>query len=341
MSWYFDIGPESDVVVSSRIRLARNFKNFPFPSRMNREQALEVIQATKQAILGNERVKHDYLYLGMDDITDIDKQALMEKHLISSELAASNKISGLIVSRDEKVSIMINEEDHLRIQCLYSGMQMDAAWELCDQIDSILAESIDVAFDMDYGYLTCCPTNLGTGIRASVLLHLPALSMTGYITNILSACAKIGISIRGFYGEHSQAEGNMYQISNQITLGNNESDIISNVINISMQIIDRERNLRNELYKQNMYRFEDKVFRSLGILSNSRIITSEECLKLLSDVKLGVDMGIIKDIDRKVLNEILLFIQPANLQKLSGKPLSPDERDIKRAEIVRKRLKNR
>ncbi len=341
MSWYLDIGPESDVVVSSRIRLARNFKNYPFPSKMTREQSAQIITEAKEAIFGNNDIKNDFLYLGMDDITQIDKQALVEKHLISPEFAISKKECGVIVSRDEKVGIMINEEDHIRLQCLYPGMQIQAAWEYCDRVDSILESAIEVAFDMSYGYLTCCPTNLGTGMRASILLHLPAFSMTGYIKNLLTACEKLGISVRGFYGEHSQAEGNMFQISNQITLGNNEIDIINNVVNIVAQIIEKERQLRNELYKQNSYKFEDRVFRSLGILMNSRIITSEESLNLLSDVKLGVDIGIIKEVDRKVLNEILLYIQPANLQKLSGKPLSPEIRDIKRAEIIREKLINK
>jgi protein arginine kinase len=338
MSWYLNSGPESDVVISSRIRLARNIKNIPFPSRINKEQAAEVIKEVKKAIFENDAFKNDFLFLNMDDITSIEKQAMVERHLISPELAAGNNECGVIVSRDEKISIMVNEEDHLRIQCLYPGMQIDAAWELCDKIDSILSRNIDIAFDVNYGYLTCCPTNLGTGMRASLLLHLPALAMTGHIGKILSLCGKLGISVRGFYGEHSQAIGNMFQISNQVTLGNSESDIRINVKNIGKQIIDSERSLRNEMYSQNSYRFEDRIYRSLGILSSSRIMTTEESLKRLSDVRLGVDMGIIKDIDKKVLNEILIFIQPANLQKLFGKPMSADERDIIRAEVIRNKL---
>lgn len=338
MSWYIDAGPESDVVLSSRIRLARNFKDYPFPSRMNNGQAAEIIDKTKNVIFENDAIKKDFLFLRMQDLTPIDKQAMVEKHLISRELAESQGKSGVIVSKDEKVSIMVNEEDHLRIQCLFSGLQIDDTWELCNKIDDLLEKEIDYAFSKDYGYLTCCPTNIGTGIRASLLLHLPALSMTGHIGSILSACSKVGISVRGLYGEHSEAAGNMFQISNQITLGHSEKDIISNVTNITSQIIEKERTLRKELYKQNSYRFEDRVFRSLGVFSNSRIMSSEESLKLASDVRLGVDMGIIKNIDKKILNEILLYIQPASLQKLSGKPLSPEERDIKRAQTVRDKL---
>jgi len=233
---------------------------------------------------------------------------------------------------------MINEEDHLRIQCLFPGLQLDKAWELCDKIDSLLEENIDYAFSEKYGYLTCCPTNLGTGIRASAMLHLPALTMTGYIRGMLDACGKLGIAVRGIYGENSEALGNLFQISNQITLGLSEEEIINNVTNIGNQIINQERTLRAELYRQNPYRFEDKVYRSLGILSNARIISSEESFKLISDVRLGVDMGIIKNIDVAKLNEILLYIQPANLQKIFDRTLSPDERDIKRADLIREKL---
>ena len=233
---------------------------------------------------------------------------------------------------------MINEEDHIRIQCLSSGMQLENSWKLGNKIDSILEEKIDFAFSEKYGYLTCCPTNIGTGIRASAMLHLPALIMTGYIKRILEACSKLGIAVRGIYGENSEASGNMFQISNQTTLGQSEEEIINNIKNITSQIIEQERMLRTELYKQNPLRFEDKVCRSLGVFSNARIMSSEESLKLLSDVRLGVDMGIIKNISIEDLNGIMLLIQPGNLQKQAGKPLDPNERDFKRAEFVRERL---
>jgi protein arginine kinase len=221
---------------------------------------------------------------------------------------------------------------------MFPGMQMDTAWKLCNNIDTLLEERIDFAFSKEYGYLTCCPTNIGTGLRASVMMHLPALVMTGYIRSILEACGKLGVAVRGIYGENSEASGNMFQISNQVTLGQAEEEIITNITNIAFQIIEQERMLRNELYKQNSYRFEDKVCRSYGIFCNSRIMSSEESLKLLSDVRLGIDMGIIKDISIETLNEVMLLTQPANLQKLAGKPLSPDERDISRAEVTRKKL---
>ncbi|MCX8128546.1 MAG: protein arginine kinase [Clostridia bacterium] len=338
-SWYFDKGPESDVVISSRVRLARNFRNYPFPYKMDNEQCTRTLGEVKSAIFnGNSALAKDILFVDLNILNDVDRLSLVEKHLISPDMAENKRECGALISRDEKISIMVNEEDHLRIQCMFPGMQMDSAWKLCNNIDTLLEENIEFAFSKEYGYVTCCPTNIGTGLRASVMLHLPALMMTGYVKGILEACSKLGIAVRGIYGENSEASGNMFQISNQVTLGQTEEEIITSVTNIAFQIIEQERMLRNELYKQNSYRFEDKVFRALGIFTNARIISSEECLKLLSDVRLGVDMGIIKDIPIETINEIMLLTQPANLQKLAGKLLSPDERDISRAEVIRKKL---
>lgn len=338
--WYVEKGPESDVVISSRIRLARNFKQYPFPTRMSKEERKKVLEEVKNAVFSNsETTAKKFLFVDIQEMTPFDRLVLMEKHLISPDMVESQQDSGVIISNDEKVSIMINEEDHVRIQCMSAGMQLDSAWKQGNRIDSILEEKIDFAFNDKYGYLTCCPTNIGTGIRASAMLHLPALIMTGYIKGILEACSKIGIAVRGIYGENTEASGNMFQISNQITLGQSEEEIINNIKQITFQIIEQERMLRDELYKQNPYRFEDKVCRSLGVFSNARIISSEESLKLLSDVRLGVDMGIIKNINIEDLNGIMLLIQPGNLQKKAGKPLDPNERDIKRAEYVREKLK--
>lgn len=337
--WYIEKGPESDVVISSRVRVARNLNEYPFPFKMGKEQGAQVVAAVRSAVFssGNPMAK-DFLFVDLNTLDPIDKQALVEKHLISPELAESNKESAAVISKDEKVSIMINEEDHLRIQAMFSGMQLDNAWKLCDKVDTLFEEKLEFAFSKNYGYLTSCPTNLGTGMRASVMLHLPALVMTGYIGGILEACGKLGMAVRGLYGENSEASGNMFQISNQITLGLSEEEIISSITNAASQIIEQERNLRNEIYKQDTYRLEDRVYRSFGIFSNARIISTEECLKLLSDVRLGVVMGIIKNVDISLLNEIMLLIQPATLQKIEGKPLSPEERDIKRAEIIRDKL---
>ncbi len=338
--WYIDKGPESDVVISSRVRLARNFRNYPFPFKLNKEQGGKVLEEVKDAVFNsNSTLARDMTFIDIKALNSIEKQSLVEKHLISPELAENSRESGLLISRDEKISIMINEEDHLRIQCMFSGMLIGDAWKLCNNIDLLLENKIDFAFSRQYGYLTCCPTNIGTGIRASVMLHLPGLVMTGYIKGILEACGKLGVAVRGIYGENSYASGNMFQISNQVTLGQKEDEIVTGVTNIAFQIIEQERMLRAELHRQNPYRFEDKIFRSFAVFSGARIISYEESLKLISDVRLGVDMGIIKDINIETLNEIMLLIQPASLQKTAGSVLGPDERDIKRAEIIRNKLK--
>ena len=250
----------------------------------------------------------------------------------------SNRNSGVLLSQDEQISIMINEEDHLRIQCLTPGMQLEKAWEICNSLDDLLSESVDFAWDENIGYLTSCPTNIGTAIRASVMMHLPALTMTGYIKPILEALGKLGMAVRGMYGENTEASGNMYQFSNQVTLGKSEEDILLSMKNITQQIIEQERALRNEIVKQNKFQLEDRVFRSYGILQNARIIDTGETLKRLSDLRLGVDMGIIQGIEITDINEMMLLIQPGGLQKKKGRILKPDERDTSRAELVREMM---
>jgi protein arginine kinase len=333
--------PESDIIATSRVRLARNFDKYPFPTKMNNHEAQEVIDIVKDAIYNckDEEIK-DLIFVDMGELGDIDKQMLVEKHLISPELAVTKRKCAAIINREESISIMINEEDHLRIQVIFQGMEIESAKRLCGKVDDILESKIEYAFNNNYGYLTCCPTNVGTGIRVSVMLHLPALVMTGYIKNILEACGKLNIVVRGMYGEHSEVAGNVFQISNQVTLGQTEEEIVSSIKNISLQIVDQERTLRNELYKQNTVKFEDRIYRSYGILSNARMLTTEESLKLISDVRLGIDLGIIKDISNKVLNDISVSIQPACLQKLLGSPIENEERDIKRAELVRTKINN-
>ena len=332
---------EAEIAISSRVRLARNIQCIPFPTRMDPDQGETVINKVWESISeSSEAMSKNLVLVNTRKLDPIDRQILVEKHLISPELGKSKMESAVIISMDEKISIMINEEDHLRIQCIFPGMQLDNAWRLCNKLDVLLEEKIDFAYDKKLGYLTCCPSNIGTGIRASVMLHLPALGMTGYIKNILEACGKLGIAVRGIYGENSEASGNTFQISNQVSLGQTEEEIIASVNNVASQIIEQEKMLRKELYNQNPYRFEDRIYRSFGLLSNARIMTSEESLKLLSDVRLGVDMGTIGGITIETLNEIMLVIQPAYIQKLTGKVLSPDERDIRRAELIRSRLRS-
>ena len=333
--------PEPDVAISSRIRLARNLENCPFTPRMTREQSGMVLSKVKEAIFSRSEEAQKFVFIDMNNSAPVDRQELVEKHLISPEFSEGDRSRAAIVSKDGITSIMVNEEDHLRLQCIFPGMQLEEAWKLCDSLDTMLGEQLDFAFDKGFGYLTCCPTNVGTGMRASVMLHLPALSMTGYIKNILEACSKLGVAVRGIYGENSEATGNMFQISNQVSLGQREEEIIAGITNIASQIIGQERTLRSELYKQNPVRFEDKIFRSLGILSNARLISTEESIKLLSDVRLGVITGLISGMELDELNKMIMMVQPAYMQKLSGGQLSPDERDQKRAEFIRKKLKGR
>lgn len=337
--WYIEKGPDSDVVLSSRVRLARNFRKYPFPHKTTPEIQKNITEETRQAIFsGNGNMSGVFSYIDFTHLDATDKAELVEKHIVSKELMESNRHCGLILSQDEKISIMINEEDHLRIQCLVPGLQLTQAWEACNKLDDLLSESIDFAWDENLGYLTSCPTNIGTAIRVSVMAHLPALTMTRTINPVLEALGKLGMAVRGMYGENTEASGNIYQFSNQVTLGKSEEDIILSMKNITQQIIEQERVVRQEIVKQNKYKLEDRIFRSFGILKNARIIDTEETLKRLSDLRLGVDMGIIQDIDITDINRLMLLIQPGGLQKSKGKELGPDERDIARAELVREMM---
>lgn len=336
--WYKQKGPESDVVVSSRVRLARNLSQYPFPFKMDEKQQKEVIEKVVCAVKkDNQRTYRVYDIKNMDLLT---KVSLVEKHLISRDMAQAQNFRALIVSEEQNVSLMVNEEDHIRLQCILPGMQISEAWKLCDAVDTIIEKDVDYAFDKNLGYLTSCPTNLGTGIRASAMLHLPALTMTGYVGRIFEACSKLGVAVRGLYGENSEASGDMFQISNQVTLGQNEQEIVKSIENIATQIISQERMLREELFKQNKTRFEDKIMRSYGIIKNARIMSSEEAMKLLSDVRLGVHMGIIKDVKPEMLNEMIVAIQPASLQKRYKTDMNPEQRDVIRAEVLRNIFSN-
>lgn len=340
--WYIDAGPDSDIVVSSRVRLARNFKNYPFPKRSTREDQENIIKETNEALFkGNPELRDNLSLIMFRDIPPIERQILVEKHLVSKELAESSLVVGALISNDEQISIMLNEEDHLRIQCLASGMQLEKVFDLCNSLDDIISERIEYAFDESIGYLTSCPTNVGTAVRASLMLHLPALTMTGYIKTVLESCGKLGLAVRGLYGENTEAHGNMYQLSNQITLGRSEIDIVLSIKNIGIQIIEQERLLRSELLKRNTKRLEDRIMRSYGILRYTRILTSEEALKRLSDIRLGINLGLIDELSETDVNEMILNIQPGSLQKYAGKILKPDDRDSMRAEYVRKKIEEK
>lgn len=338
-SWMSSEGPDSDIVLSSRIRLARNIDKFKFPTLFANDEALEVIQTIKNRMDKDPFTKTGELdLLIMDNLQPLQKRVLVEKHLISPNLAEASNHGACLLSQNEDISIMINEEDHIRIQCLFPGLQLQEALHMANDIDDWIEKYIDYAYDEQVGYLTSCPTNVGTGLRASVMMHLPGLILTQQMNRIIPAINQLGLVVRGIYGEGSEALGNIFQVSNQITLGKSEEDIVEDLKSVVNQIVSQERSARETLAKTSNIQLEDRVFRSYGILANSRIIESKEAAKCLSDVRLGIDMGYIQNISRNILNELMILTQPGFLQQYAGGPLRPNERDIRRATLIRERL---
>lgn len=343
--WLNGKGPEAEIVFSSRIRLARNIAGLPFPSRANNAQKKEVLDKVKEVHTQVKRLKNT-TFVNMAELSALDSQFLLERHLISQEHAVLSKEKGLIVSGDEKISIMINEEDHLRSQVILSGFDLKKCWQVLEGIDSDLEKKISFSFLSDLGYLTSCPTNVGTALRASCMMHLPALALTKRINKILELLTRISFTTRGLFGEGTQALGNFFQISNQVSLGLSEEELIDNLIGVVNQVKTQEIDARNTLLKKHKMSLEDSVWRALGILRNSRLISSREALSHLSILCLGLDLGIIRNTDlpskgeaREVINSLFIIIQPAHLQKIESKSLKERERDYIRAEILRKKLK--
>ena len=308
-----------------------------FPHWADKTQGDETANIIDQAIQKVDYLKRN-TYFKLSEMDNVDKQFLVERHLMSREQASKPNSKAVVIDDEEIISIMINEEDHLRLQVMKSGFDLLDAWEIMNRIDDALSRELNFAFSPEYGYLTACPTNTGTGMRGSVMLHLPALVMLRTIDKVLSAIAKLSFTTRGLYGEGTQAIGNFFQISNQVSLGHNEDEIISNINGLIRQVIEHEETARNVLLKQQRILLEDRVWRSLGILKNSFIISSQETTELLSMLRLGIDLNIIKDIDRRTVNELFILIQPAHLQKLESKKLNSQERDIKRASLIRSKL---
>jgi protein arginine kinase len=338
--WMKGDGPESDIVISSRIRIARNLSTHPFPMLATNQQSLEVLEKITKAAESEELQQISSLsVIPLAELNELEKKVLVEKHLISPNLANESRNGAVILSENESISIMINEEDHLRIQCLYPGFQIKEAWDLANRLDDVFEAHLDYAFDEKRGYLTSCPTNVGTGIRASVMIHLPALVLTQQINRILSAITQVGLAVRGLYGEGSEATGNIFQISNQITLGQSEEEIIDKLYSVVRQIIEHERAARERLMAESRMRITDRINRSFGILSHAAIIDTKEAAQRLSDVRLGIDLGIIKGLTTPVLNELLVMMQPGFLQQAAGEKLTPDERDIRRAALIRERFR--
>lgn len=331
---------DDGIVLTSRVRLARNIDKMPFPHILNKEQADEVINEVSAAVLeSNSAVAKNFKLMRLRDVKPIERQSMVEKHLISMDLANNYQRAGLLIDKDEDVSIMINEEDHIRLQVLYPGFRIREAYDYASKLDDLIEEKITYAYNSELGYLTSCPTNVGTGIRASVMLHLPALSATRNINNILNTVTQLGMTIRGLYGEGSNVMGNIYQISNQVTLGLSEEEIINNLIAVTQKIVDQEMKARSIMLEKQRGEFEDSIYRALGILKYARVMTSSECLNLLSRVRMGIEMGILKDVDMDIVNKLIVDSQPATLQLKEGKELGTDERDLIRARVVRESLK--
>lgn len=339
--WMSREGRESDIVISSRVRIARNMLQHPFPMLSTNRQSEEVLEQLQQALTDEQFEAYGPLHpLLLTDLDELDKRVLVEKHLISPNLATDSRNGAAFISEDESLSIMINEEDHLRIQCLYPGLQIQEAWEKATEIDDIFEAHVDYAFDDHRGYLTSCPTNVGTGLRASVMMHLPALVLTQQIGRILSAVSQVGLTVRGIYGEGSETLGNLFQISNQITLGQSEAEIIENLYGVVLQIIQHEKTAREKLITESRPRMLDRVMRSYGTLSHAFIIDSKEAAQRLSDVRLGVDLGLIDNVSAQTLNELNVLTQPGFLQKKFNNGMSPAERDMYRAKLIRERMGN-
>ncbi len=336
--WLKGSGPHSEFVFSSRIRLARNLDKIIFSNWANKKQQEQALAVVEQPVRELEAIKNG-MFLRMSEMSNVDKQLLVERHLISREHVQEADAKAVAISKDEAVSIMINEEDHMRIQILQPGFDLDRCWDRAQEVDTELGKRLTFAFSPRYGYLTACPTNTGTGLRASVMLHLPALVLTKQINRVIQAVIKLGLTVRGLFGEGTEATGNFFQISNQVSLGRSEEEIIDNIKRIIKQIMEYEQNARQSLITKNRSSLEDQVWRSYGILKNAHVMSSSEATELLSNLRLGMDLGMLKEVNQKVINELFILIQPAHLQKFEDKNLSAQQRDVKRAELIRAKVK--
>ncbi len=331
MNWYLQNSEDSDVAISTRIRFARNLHGFKFNLQKNDE-----IEALQNKVKDNlYTIGYGLKFFKLQDMDDITKMSLVEKNLLSPDFVLKrNETGSILINDDENICIMIGEEDHLRIQIFSNGLDLKNTLNLAIELDEKIGEALGYAMNKKYGYLTACPSNIGTGLRASVMVHLPALSKTKNTKKILQATSSFGISIRGVYGENSEASGDMYQISNKQTIGISEKEIVDNLNVIVEKIIEQERKARKILAKDDI-ELEDMVYRSFGILSNCRKISSSEVRELLSDIKLGTDLGILKEMTDLKVKKLYLYTKPANLQKYLGEQYEAIERDIKRAEVIK------
>ena len=335
--WLRGSGPQSDIVISSRIRLARNLAQFPFAGRADVREKAEIEELLRQQIL-DLKPRWRFHYLEVEHLNELDRQLLVERQLISRELAEGEGNRGVAFVPEENVSVMVNEEDHLRLQVMRSGLDLEGVWEELSDLDDAVEQRVSFAFHEQFGYLTACPTNIGTGIRVSVMMHLPALGITSQMGKVFQALAKINLAVRGVYGEGSQPMGDFYQISNQLTLGKSEQDIIRNIGPVVPNIIDYERQARDALVKEKRQWIHDRVSRAYGILGTAQTISSEETMHLLSSIRMGVNLGLLDDVEIPTVNELFIHTQPAHLQKLRGTALESAERNVERAKYLRRRL---
>ena len=329
--WYLGEGDHNDIVISTRIRFARNIAEYPFPVRLDNKSKIALNEKIRDAVADREKLK----YIELKTLTRAEVVSLAERHIISPEFASNSDGRALLISENEDISIMLCEEDHIRLQVMKPGLALNEAYELSDRIDSEINEKLEYAFDEKLGFLTQCPTNIGTGMRASVMLHLPALTGRGQMGTLATTVSKLGLTLRGAYGEGSLAMGDLYQLSNQVSLGISEKAAIDNLKTITLQLASQERSAREEMAKD--IATEDSVFRAYGILKSARILNTNEFMNLISKVRFGAVTGMIKT-DLKTINELMVSMQPATINAFVGRVLSADERDVERAKIVRERI---
>jgi len=336
--WFNGSGPSADIVISSRVRLARNIAGFKFLSALDPNHQKQILQKLKDAILSID-LGEKVFFVDIEDVSSLEQNLLIERHLISRQHAHGKGARGAVIAVDESFTAMINEEDHLRIQVFKTGLQLKKCWQRINKIDDMIEQKVDYAFSPDYGFLTACPTNLGTGIRVSVMLHLPALKLTGQIENFLNAARDMDLAVRGLFGEGTEALGDFFQLSNQITLGVSEQEIVNKFSDyIVPRIIEYETIAREKLLDQRANLVDDKIQRALGLLRSARLVSSQEALFLLSHIRMGINLGRVKGVSIETINELFQLTQPAHLQIKNGHPLDPDSRDEMRAQIIRSKL---
>ncbi|MBU6301978.1 MAG: protein arginine kinase [Verrucomicrobia bacterium] len=337
--WMVQSGPHGDIVVTSRVRLARNVEGLAFPGWTRKNDRAAVLQGLRPVIEALPEMAGAFSR-ELKDLDALRKQLLVERHLISREHAAKSAGSAAIMNPRQTISIMINEEDHLRMQAILPGLQLHEAWAVIDGVDSGVEKSVNYAFNAEWGYLTACPTNLGTGMRASAMLHLPGLVLGDQMNEVVRAVNKIGLAVRGLYGEGSEAFANLFQMSNQSTLGESEQDIIARLEKVILHVVEQEKNARQRLVSQKPHVLDDQICRAWAILNHARVLGSKEALNLLSMLRLGIDLGYFPGEARNLTDTLMMEIQPAHLQTLISRRMDGDERDRQRAEILRRRLKN-